>query len=161
MAEVCRADFASRRDSQSIVHLLNEYAQDQMGGGKGLSAFARSNLVFELSKRPTCAAFIAYSQNEPSGLAICFEGFSTFQCKPILNIHDLVVIKKHRGMGISRALFEAVERFAVNSGCCKLTLEVLEGNSTAQKAYKSFGFAGYELDPDMGRALFLEKTLDA
>ncbi len=43
--------------------------------------------------------------------------------------------------------------------CCKLTLEVLEGNHIAQAAYTKFGFSGYELDPEMGRALFWEKKL--
>lgn len=43
--------------------------------------------------------------------------------------------------------------------CCKLTLEVLEGNKLAQQVYRRFGFQGYELDPKMGRALFYEKKL--
>ena len=41
----------------------------------------------------------------------------------------------------------------------KLTLEVLEGNSVAQSAYRAFGFEGYELDPQMGKALFWQKKL--
>ena len=36
-------------------------------------------------------------------------------------------------------------------GCCKLTLEVLEGNKLAQAAYIANGFAGYQLDPEMGQ----------
>jgi ribosomal protein S18 acetylase RimI-like enzyme len=52
-----------------------------------------------------------------------------------------------------------VEEIAVELGCCKLTLEVLEGNHIAQAAYKSFGFNGYELNPQTGRALFWEKKL--
>jgi hypothetical protein len=40
-----------------------------------------------------------------------------------------------------------------------VTLEVLEGNQIAKNAYIKFGFAGYELDPKMGKALFWEKPL--
>ena len=40
-----------------------------------------------------------------------------------------------------------------------MTLEVLEGNEIAQHAYRSFGFAGYELDPRMGKAMFWQKKL--
>jgi hypothetical protein len=40
-----------------------------------------------------------------------------------------------------------------------MTLEVLEGNVAAQAAYQSCGFAGYELDPCMGKALFWKKKL--
>ena len=54
---------------------------------------------------------------------------------------------------------EAAEELARELGCCKLTLEVLEGNAKAQAAYKSLGYAGYELDPAMGKALFWQKKL--
>ena len=45
-------------------------------------------------------------------------------------------------------------------GCCKLTLEVLEGNRGALEAYLQSGFRAYALDPAMGTAIFLEKLLD-
>jgi ribosomal protein S18 acetylase RimI-like enzyme len=45
-------------------------------------------------------------------------------------------------------------------GCCKLTLEALEGNTGAIALYRSVGFVAYELDPAMGRAGFLEKLLN-
>jgi ribosomal protein S18 acetylase RimI-like enzyme len=51
------------------------------------------------------------------------------------------------------------EAIARERGCCKMTLEVLEGNRTAQALYKSLGFAGYELDPEMGKAMFWQKLL--
>jgi hypothetical protein len=44
-------------------------------------------------------------------------------------------------------------------GCCKLTLEVLSGNTTAQTSYQRFGFAQYQLDPAAGQALFMQKWL--
>ncbi|AIE76231.1 Histone acetyltransferase HPA2-related acetyltransferase (plasmid) [Synechocystis sp. PCC 6714] len=56
-------------------------------------------------------------------------------------------------------MLQKAENIAVNLGCCKLTLEVLEGNYAAQSAYKAFGFSGYELNPKMGKALFWEKKL--
>jgi ribosomal protein S18 acetylase RimI-like enzyme len=52
-----------------------------------------------------------------------------------------------------------VEELAGRLGCCKLTLEVLEGNSIAQAAYRSLGFDAYQLDPSLGKALFWEKKL--
>ena len=44
-------------------------------------------------------------------------------------------------------------------GCCKLTLEVLDGNAPAKAAYEKFGFASYELDPAVGGALCWQKKL--
>ena len=52
-----------------------------------------------------------------------------------------------------------VEDIARQRGCCKLTLEVLEGNKAAQRSYRGFGFEGYQLVPEMGRAMFWEKPL--
>ena len=102
---------------------------------------------------------LAIVDGSPAGMAVCFEGFSTFACKPLLNIHDIIVIKEYRGRGISKRLLAKAEEIATGLGCCKLTLEVLEGNTIAQAAYKASGFAGYELDPRMGKAMFWQKKL--
>ncbi|HDK37432.1 MAG TPA: GNAT family N-acetyltransferase, partial [Thiolapillus brandeum] len=74
-------------------------------------------------------------------------------------IHDVMVIKSHRGQGISSRMLEKVEETARQRGCCKLTLEVLEANNIARNAYQKFGFSAYELDPETGQALFWEKSL--
>ena len=97
--------------------------------------------------------------DKPAGLVICIEGFSTFQCKPLLNIHDVVVSPEFRGQGISKLMMEKAEAIATEIGCCKLTLEVLDGNTVARNLYKSIGFINYELDPKLGKAQFLEKKL--
>ena len=103
---------------------------------------------------------IGLVNGEPAGLVICFEGFSTFSCRPLLNIHDVVVTKNHRGKGLAKRMLQRAEDIALRLGCCKLTLEVLEGNVVAQAAYRAVGFAGYELDPRMGKAMFWEKKLE-
>jgi ribosomal protein S18 acetylase RimI-like enzyme len=97
--------------------------------------------------------------DEPAGLAICMEGFSTFVCEPLLNVHDLVAHPSRRGQGLAGQLLAEVERIARQRGCCKVTLEVLEGNASAQAAYRRAGFEGYQLDPSMGRAMFWQKWL--
>ena len=93
------------------------------------------------------------------GLVNCFEGFSTFKGKPLINIHDVIVSMRARGRGVARLMLQQVEAIARERGCCKLTLEVLEGNQPAQNSYRAVGFKGYELDPVMGRAMFWEKPL--
>ncbi len=159
MEEILIADLSSPPHAEAIVYLLNEYAKDDMGGNSELSAFARSNLVPELRKRQGAHVLVALVDGSPAGLAICFEGFSTFACKPLLNIHDIVVASPYRGRGLARRLLAKAEQVALRLGCCKLTLEVLEGNAVAQAAYKACGYAGYELDPKMGKAMFWQKKL--
>ncbi|PFH07948.1 acetyltransferase (GNAT) family protein [Collimonas sp. PA-H2] len=159
MTQIVNADFANARHATAIVELLNGYAMDAMGGGQQLTNFVKSNLVATLGKRNDVHVVLAFAGDEPAGVAICIEGFSTFACQPLLNIHDLAVAEKFRGRGISKQLIAQVEQVALGLGCCKITLEVLEGNQRAQALYKSTGFAAYELDPAMGKAMLLQKKL--
>lgn len=159
MEKIITAELTLPSHAAAIIYLLNEYAKDEMGGGAELSAFVKDNLLAELRKRQGVHIVLAFDESAPAGLAVCFEGFSTFACKPLLNIHDIVVAKEYRGRGISTRMLAKAEEIAVNLGCCKLTLEVLEGNTVAQAAYKARGFAGYELDPKTGRAMFWQKKL--
>ncbi|MHC3994431.1 GNAT family N-acetyltransferase [Thiomicrolovo sp. ZZH C-3] len=157
--ETVKADYSSDKHRADIPMLLDAYARDPMGGGKPLGITVKANLVTELAKRPYAFSVIAYADGEPVGLANCFEAFSTFACKPLVNIHDIAVLPEYRGLGISQKLLEKVEEIATAKGCCKITLEVLGNNAVAQNAYRKFGFAAYELDPEAGSAQFWEKRL--
>jgi ribosomal protein S18 acetylase RimI-like enzyme len=130
-----------------------------MGGGTGLSGYARANLVRELKDLPSFHGALAFNGDQAVGLINCFAGFSTFAAKPLLNIHDIVVHAGARGQGIGRALLGWAEQRARALGCCKLTLEVLSNNTRALAAYERAGFAPYVLDPAAGHALFLQKYL--
>ncbi len=155
---VC-ADLSIPEHGQALVDLLDAYARDPMGGGEALSADTRARLPAALKARHGVHVLIAYVDGTPAGLLNAFEGFSTFACAPILNIHDLAVLPAHRGRGVSRALMQAAEDRARSIGACKLTLEVLSGNAVAQAAYRRFGFARYALDPEKGTAEFWQKVL--
>ncbi len=157
--EIVRADYGNPRHAADLLALLEAYARDPMGGGAPLDEGTKERLVPELAKRPHCFTLLCYLDGQPAGLANCVEGFSTFAAAPLVNIHDLAVAPAFRGRGLARRLLQAVEDEARARGCCKITLEVLEANATAKAAYRSFGFAGYELDPATGKAEFWEKTL--
>ncbi len=159
LADILTADYADPAHAAAITGLLDAYAQDPMGGGKPLSAHARECLVPELAARRNSLTLLAYLNAQPVGLVIAFEGFSTFACAPLLNLHDIVVLPEARGRGIARAMMAHAEAIARDRGCCKLTLEVLSGNQPARAAYENFGFRQYALDPAKGQALFFEKPL--
>ena len=72
-------------------------------------------------------------------MAIYLEGFSTFACRPLLNLHDLGVSPRFQGQGVGKALLSALEQRGLAMGCCKITLEVLEGNAVAQGLYRKQG----------------------
>jgi ribosomal protein S18 acetylase RimI-like enzyme len=156
---VLQASYTNPVHAEAIGFLLNQYAEDAMGGGQSLSLDTRQQLAIELAKRPHAFSVLAFIAGEPVGLVNCFEGFSTFACRPLVNIHDVVVITSARGQGISHKMLTKVEEIARQRGCCKMTLEVLEGNEVALGAYRKLGFSDYQLDPQMGRALFWQKAL--
>ncbi len=156
---IIEADLSVPKHARAVISLMDEYARDPMGGGNGLSDYAKTNLIPELAKRQTARVILAFVDDLPAGLIICLEGFSTFACQPLLNIHDAIVSLPYRGRGLSKLMLQAAEKIAIDLGCCKLTLEVLEHNHLAQTAYRSVGFNGYELNPEMGKALFWEKKL--
>ncbi|MFM7330601.1 MAG: GNAT family N-acetyltransferase, partial [Brachymonas sp.] len=78
---------------------------------------------------------------------------------PLINIHDIVVHRDWRGQGLGQMLMQAVEQEARQRNACKITLEVLTGNSVATKSYERFGFAPYALDPKAGTATLMQKWL--
>ena len=156
---VLQASYSNSVHAQAIGFLLNHYAEDAMGGGQSLSADTRQQLAIELAKRPHAFSVLAFIAGEPVGLVNCFEGFSTFACRPLVNVHDVVVLQNHRGQRITQRMLARVEQEAVVRGACKLTLEVLQGNAPALRAYEREGFAGYQLDPAFGAAMFLQKKL--
>lgn len=160
MIEVVRARYHEPAHASALVELLDAYARDPAGGGQPLSAFARAHLVGALAARPFVFSVLAFDGDAPVGLVNAIEGFSTFACKPLVNVHDVVVREDYRGRGIAARLFAEVEAVARERGACKLTLEVLSGNRAARALYAKLGFDDYRLDPAMGEAQFMQKWLD-
>lgn len=154
-----RADYAHAADAAAVVMLLDAYASDPAGGGEPLSDFAKANLVPSLAARPTAFSILAFDGAQPVGLVNCIEGFSTFACRPLVNVHDVAVLASHRGRRIGELMLAQAEQVARERGACKLTLEVLSGNVGARKLYERIGFADYQLDPAMGHACFMQKWL--
>lgn len=153
------ADYARPSDAAAVVTLLDAYARDPAGGGEPLSDFVKANLVRELAARPQAYSVLAFDGEQAIGLVNCIEGFSSFKCKPLVNVHDVAVLASHRGRGVAEAMLSEVERIAVARGAVKMTLEVLSGNSPAVKLYRRMGYEGYQLDPAMGTAQFFQKWL--
>jgi len=156
---VRRADYADARDAAALVMLLDAYARDPAGGGEPLSAFAREHLVAELARRPQAYSVLAFDGDAAVGLVNCIEGFSTFKCRPLVNVHDVAVLASHRGRGIAEQMLAEAERIARARGAVKMTLEVLSGNAPAIQLYRRMGYAGYQLGATMGTAEFMQKWI--
>ena len=159
---IVRADYANPAHAAAVVLVLDAYAKDPMGGGEGLSDYAKAALVPALAARPQAFSVLAFAGDNddvPVGLVNCIEGFSTFACKPLVNVHDVAVLSGYRGQRIGERMLELVEALALERGACKLTLEVLNSNAGAIKLYQRVGFGNYALGDAVGYANFMQKWL--
>lgn len=142
----------------ALVAVLDSYASDPVGGGVPLAPDVRERLVPALREHPTALVLLAFVDDRVVGAAVCFFGFSTFQARPLLNVHDLAVVPEWRGKGIGRALLAAAQEHALRRGCGKLTLEVQDSNHRARALYQRFGFSDFVVG-DTGPTRFLSKAL--
>ncbi len=155
--QIVEADL-SRTDHQlAVAELIDGFAIDRTG--ESLTAEARQNLIPGLQSHPTTIIFIGYRGNEAIGIAVCFQGFSTFAARPFLNLHDLFVLPAYRGQGVGKRLMEVIEQKARDIGSCKLTLEVEANNHRARHIYKVAGFVEVEYQASSGGLVSLSKSL--
>jgi ribosomal protein S18 acetylase RimI-like enzyme len=161
MAElrVVEANLDQPDHQRDVVALTAAYAADGMGNAAPLPSDVLARLVPALRAHPTTIIFLAYLGDEAVGIATCFVGFSTFAARPLVNVHDLAVLSQHRRRGIGRALLTAVEEYARERGCVKVTLEVGESNPRARSLYAAAGFTQAMAGEAAGGALFYAKKL--
>ncbi len=152
------ADFNDPVHREAVVSVIDSYARDPIGGGAPLAAQVRQRLVPALAEHPTALVLLAFCDGRAAGVAVCFFGLSTFQARPLLNVHDLAVVPEFRGQGVGFALLDAVEAAARRRGCCKLTLEVQDDNRRARELYSRFGFNDFVIG-NSGPTRFLSKPL--
>jgi len=156
---IVEADLSFPAHQEAVLAMVDAYSRDAMGDGKPLDQDVRARLIPGLMRHPTTLIFLAFDNDQPIGAAVCFIGFSSFAAKPLINIHDFVVLPTSRGKGIGRRLLAAVEAKARELGRCKLTLEVMDKNYQAVRMYQAAGFERYALQAEAGAAIFMSKPL--
>jgi len=158
--DITEADLDNSDHQDAILQLLDAYSRDPMGDGRPLSERTYKELIPALQRHPTTIIFLAYAGGKPVGIAVCFKGFSTFAARPLINIHDFAALPNYRGFGIGRIMLAAIEKKALEMGCCKLTLETQENNTRARQVYEAAGFAQAMYQAEAGGSLFYSKPLN-
>jgi GNAT superfamily N-acetyltransferase len=158
-AQIVQADLDRADHQAAVVALIAAYAEDAMGNGGPLPADVLRDLIPGLRRHPTTVILLAYVDGRAVGIATCFVGFSTFYARPLINVHDLAILPEYRGQGIGRRLLDGVVDKARQLGCCKVTLEVHEGNARAKQMYEAAGFAEGAAREPGGRWLFYSRPL--
>lgn len=156
---VTQVDYASHEQVQTLISLLDMYAQDPMGSGKPLPDDVKRRLAVDFPRLTGALSLIAWVGDEPVGFLNAFAGYSTFKAMPLLNVHDIAVLPAWRLRGVGKALLGTMENHALAKGCCKITLEVLSGNTDARALYQHSGFEDYALNPQAGVAMFMQKWI--
>ena len=69
---------AIARDADGIVAVLDSYAVDPIGGGEALAPEVRERVVPALRDHPTSLVLLAFVDDEPVGVAVCFSACPRF-----------------------------------------------------------------------------------
>lgn len=154
-----KVDYQDVEQTSQLLALLQMYAKDPMGGGGAIEDATVAALPQALAAREYMHSFIVCEDDKPVAFSNCIESFSTFSGKGVMNIHDFAVVPECRGKNVSQFLLKGIQDYAASIDCTKLTLEVLEGNQSAIRAYEKSGFSAYQLNPDLGNAMFWQKAI--
>ena len=145
---VVRVDYLSGQHATDLRRLLREYAEYETQADEPLAENHFDCLPDRLNDFPTAFSLLAYRGEDAVGLMNCFFGFSTFVQKKLINVHDVMVTERERGRGVAGRMFAAVEKIARENDCCRLTLEVLDDNQPALRAYEKHGFSRMPYHPE-------------
>ena len=158
--DILGADYTDPTQRSAIPCLLNAYSRGLLGFRKEIDGHVLKALVPGLERMQNAVVLLARIDRAYVGMAICFLGFSTFHAKPLINIHDFMVLKEFRGQGVGRALLKEIESIARDRDCCKITLEVQENNTSARRLYRRNGFTDSFLAQEAGDQLSMTKNID-
>ena len=124
--EIC--DFTNPQQRKAAMQLLCHYMSDPMGDAHPLDEEEQDKLAKMMLAHNHAEMLLMSYQNRYVGLLTFFELISTFKVKPYLYIHDVIVHRDFRGLGLGKQLMLELIRVAEDRGCCKVTLEVREDN---------------------------------
>ncbi len=88
---------------------------------------------------PFYFCLIAEHDGQPAGFAFYFFNYSTWVGRPGVYVEDLFVLPEFRGRGIGKELLRRVAAIAVEAGCQRLQLQVLDWNTPAIEFYRAVG----------------------
>jgi len=131
----------NKRDNESIVLLLNEFMNttDQTN-----RAEIDISVIDKLKKLSTTKIYLCENSDDIIGIAVCFIGFSTYNQRELLNIHDFFISSDWQGKGIGKKFLQYIDEECIKNNWCRVTLEVCGDNSNAIKLYSDSGYIGNE-----------------
>ena len=139
--------FAEKEDTPAILRLLQQVGQvHHLGRPDIFRAGAQkygASQVLDLLDKPGTAIFVAAEGDEVLGYCFCM--LKKHEKDPViadyteLYIDDICIDEEKRGQHIGKSLYEAACRYAKESRCYNVTLNVWSFNENALRFYESCG----------------------
>jgi GNAT superfamily N-acetyltransferase len=89
-----------------------------------------------LSKDPKIESFLVRQNNAAVAYVIFFFTYSSFLALPSLFLEDIFVLEEYRKQGIGGKIIDFCKAKALEKGCGRIELAVLDWNKPAQKFYE-------------------------
>lgn len=153
--------FAKVSDVPAILDLLRQVGQVHHEGRpdifrSGAQKYSASEVIAMLDD-PENPIFIAAEGDKVLGYGFCqiirYAKDPVMTDRVELYLDDLCVDESTRGMGVGKAIYEAIRKYAASRKCHSVSLNVWSCNKTAEKFYVNLG-----LTP---RKTYMEELLDA
>jgi GNAT superfamily N-acetyltransferase len=106
---------------------------------EAVEATPESLLEQMVGERPPFECLIAWADDDPVGFALFFHNYSTWRGKPGLYVEDIYVPEDMRGRGVGDALLRELGGLALERGCARLELAVLDWNRPSIEFYENRG----------------------
>lgn len=128
---------AQKEDAALVLSFIKKIADyEKMSDQVIATVETLEEFVF---KKNAAQVFLAEYNDEPAGFALFFENFSTFIGRTGLYLEDLFVDPDKRGLGIGKALFQAVAAEAERRGCQRMEWTCLNWNTPSIEFYRRMG----------------------
>lgn len=149
-----KVDLQNPVHCDQVIKLLNDYMNDPMGNNRPMPNELGPQIISGLKQHSGFLGFFVMANEQFAGLANCNINFSTFQAKPLINIHDFIVAPEFRNQGIGHFLLRSIINYAIANNFCRVNLEVREDNQSAKSLYRKMGFSDC-----VPRMMFWERKL--
>lgn len=122
-------------DIPTILGLVRELAEFERDPD---SAVATAELMYDALFGPRAVAHVLMAEGdaETYGFALYFFNFSTWTGRRGLHLEDFFVRSNARGRGVGVKIFRRLARIALQTGCGRLELSVLNWNVNAIRFYE-------------------------
>tara|TARA_B100000780_G_scaffold252939_1_gene200312 strand:- start:1276 stop:1755 length:480 start_codon:yes stop_codon:yes gene_type:complete len=131
-----------KEDMEDVLTLIKELATYEKEPNS-VEVNSKDLVNHAFSASPLFVCFVAVLNNKTVGMSLGYSRYSTWK-GPTMHLEDLIVTKKHRGIGIGQALFSNFIKYSHSKGVRRIEWAVLNWNTNAIKFYELNGAKVYE-----------------